>query len=703
MICKNCGSTQPDDAKFCSNCGSTIETENNINTVKTTESQPVEEQVENNQPSNEQNSESTDQLEKEQPVFDTVENQKEKTALDGTKGKIKSFWNNLDLFNKIETVGAIFVCIFLFAALCRGKVFPIIISVLQLGGLLVAFLIHRGNIKCNLNWLKYAVLAVAIIFSGLYFSSYKWLDMPNISIFDTSKSDTPYSAQVCVGKDKDVVEIDFSAAGFNNIEQEPIEDLELFEADEYGKVETVSINGVSDFKGNKEFKSNSRVVIKYHAFKKIAVPLSSEEIKSMDTESVLNEFEKSGFFQLSTDEKYDIDPDENKVDFENIISIDGTDSFEKGAKFSPNADISLVTHRPYQKYSLKVIIDFVPNLFFSKYDVKFEIGDHSEKLTHGNDAEFEYRLKQGDYTLTFTSTESRSVKGTIDLKLNGDVEACYKISCTSEKVNIETQYVENKGIVGENQAMVPSSSSNCKYKNYKNIKKAFKNAGFTNIKEKILYDIYWGFTDEGEVASVTIDGKASFKRGDVFAKDVEVIITYHMKEEDDPSKRQETTSNSTVTTESKETISSNNTIPMPVMNGSSLDSVVSVANKYGLSAQFSDEDWGNRTKMRGMSSSGLSINIVYSSSTKELLLVNIVTFTTLSTTQEQKDFIKEIAKVACPLSDSSAVSSWVNNNIGKTNETKINNVTYELFTGPTGNLCYNAGNAEWEAWDIATH
>ena len=176
-----------------------------------------------------------------------------------------------------------------------------------------------------------------------------------------------------------------------------------------------------------------------------------------------------------------------------------------------------------------------------------------------------------------------------------------------------------------------------------------------------------------------------------------------MKEEADPSKKQETTSNSTVNTESKKATSPNDTIPMPVMNGSSLDSVVNVAGKYGLSAQFSDEDWGNGTKMRGMSSSGLSINIVYSSSTKELLLVNIVTFTTLLTTQEQKDFIKAIAKVACPLKDSSSVSSWVNNNIGKTNETKINNVTYELFTGPTGNLCYNAGNEEWEAWDIAIH
>ena len=69
--------------------------------------------------------------------------------------------------------------------------------------------------------------------------------------------------------------------------------------------------------------------------------------------------------------------------------------------------------------------------------------------------------------------------------------------------------------------------------------KVFKDAGFTNIKTEILYDIVLGWTEEGEVDKVSINGKTDFNRGDIFAKDASVTITYHMKEEDDPNKPEE--------------------------------------------------------------------------------------------------------------------------------------------------------------------
>ena len=89
--------------------------------------------------------------------------------------------------------------------------------------------------------------------------------------------------------------------------------------------------------------------------------------------------------------------------------------------------------------------------------------------------------------------------------------------------------------------MVPTSASDCMFENYKDIEKQFKKAGFTNIKTKILYDIYWGWTEEGEVDSVTINGDDDFIRGDIYDKDSKIVITYHMKEEDDPNKPVETT------------------------------------------------------------------------------------------------------------------------------------------------------------------
>lgn len=94
--------------------------------------------------------------------------------------------------------------------------------------------------------------------------------------------------------------------------------------------------------------------------------------------------------------------------------------------------------------------------------------------------------------------------------------------------------------VGEGEVAVPASASDFKYENYEDVQKDLQDAGFTNITTEILYDIVWGWTEEGEVDSVSIDGKTSYDKGEVFSKDAPIVITYHMKEEDDPNKPVET-------------------------------------------------------------------------------------------------------------------------------------------------------------------
>ena len=94
--------------------------------------------------------------------------------------------------------------------------------------------------------------------------------------------------------------------------------------------------------------------------------------------------------------------------------------------------------------------------------------------------------------------------------------------------------------VGEGEVAVPSSAADYKYDNYQDVQKDLENAGFTTITTEILYDIVWGWTEEGEVKSVSIDGRTDYEKGEVFKQDAPIIITYHMKEEDDPNKPTET-------------------------------------------------------------------------------------------------------------------------------------------------------------------
>ena len=91
----------------------------------------------------------------------------------------------------------------------------------------------------------------------------------------------------------------------------------------------------------------------------------------------------------------------------------------------------------------------------------------------------------------------------------------------------------------QDEIKVPENASSYKYDDYQDVQNSLSQAGFTNIDTEIQYDIVFGLTKEGEVESVSIDGNSEFKKGDLFKKDAQVIITYHMKEEDDPDKASE--------------------------------------------------------------------------------------------------------------------------------------------------------------------
>lgn len=88
--------------------------------------------------------------------------------------------------------------------------------------------------------------------------------------------------------------------------------------------------------------------------------------------------------------------------------------------------------------------------------------------------------------------------------------------------------------VGEDEAAVPASAQAFKYEDYRDVQKRLETAGFINISTNIKYDIIWGWTDEGEVDSVSVDGRTDYEEKDVFKKDAPIIITYHMNADDDP-------------------------------------------------------------------------------------------------------------------------------------------------------------------------
>lgn len=273
----------------------------------------------------------------------------------------------------------------------------------------------------------------------------------------------------------------------------------------------------------------------------VAAPYGAAECLEQDYTTIQTAFYAAGFTNIEAEKVEDLQAtDVDKVNTIDAISVGGKTDFTKEQEFQSDDEV-LIRYHGYAKCNVKIHVDFVPNLIFSKYDVNLLLNGIEEgTLTHGEDQDFEFSIDPGEYTLTFESAESSSVKGEVTLTVDCDIEASYKIACSSDKVSVETLYVDRLTELADGEVKLDVAASEYKHKNYEDVAAALKMLGFTNIKYEVLYDIVLGWTDDGEVESVSIADKTDFNRGDVFPADAEIVITYHMPEDDDPNKTTET-------------------------------------------------------------------------------------------------------------------------------------------------------------------
>lgn len=455
-FCRDCGAEIHENDKFCPNCGVNLSATDHIKEYSVNNGgvnddipQKEVEDIETNDISKETEPSSNDSL------------------MDKGKNEIMKFWNKLDAFFKVVAIFCVITVIMLLIALGKHNIFAIIFSVFQIGGIVVASLMHKAIIKIEKTWVKYVVLAACICLMILNCMSYSW-ELPVLDrMSDITKDDT----------------------------EEPVN---------------------------------------------VVVPIDGSECVDMDYSSVESAFRDVGFWNISLDEAEDLKYDEtDKVGNVISVSIAGNQEFKKGQEVSADTEI-VITYHSLKKCKVSIHINFISNLIFNKYDVEYDFGGcEYGTMTHGEDTDFEVSVEPREYTLEFVSCDSPSVKGEAVLNVEGDINASYNIYCNSDKISVDVDYVEQLGAVTENEIMMPAKASDYKFQNYQDVEKSLRELGFSNISTKILYDIHFGITEEGETEKVSIDGKSDFNRGDIFSKDAKIVITYHMNEEDDPNKVQE--------------------------------------------------------------------------------------------------------------------------------------------------------------------
>lgn len=344
---------------------------------------------------------------------------------------------------------------------------------------------------------------------------------------------TTSSADGYIGTDYEEVVAQLEDAGFTNIELQEVQDLTSESDMGDGEVGAISIDGATDFAKGAKFEADAPVIITYHTIPKLPIPISSDDLQDYDHEAVAAMFAESGFTNVSVEVVYDIDPTQG-IEFENEVEIDYLSFFEQGEEVPFDAQVAVICHRPYELYTVKIHVNFIANLLFNRYDVSLEIDDSEETLKHGNDGDFEFELREGEYTLAFVSEDSTSVKGEVTLYVDCDIDASYEITCGGDEITVKEEYLDRKQELAADEVKVLTDKTEFWFENYEDVIKILKEWGFTNIKEEPMYDIYLGWTDEGEVDEVSIDHSDDYKRGDIFKKDVEVVVSYHMPYEDDP-------------------------------------------------------------------------------------------------------------------------------------------------------------------------
>lgn len=150
----------------------------------------------------------------------------------------------------------------------------------------------------------------------------------------------------------------------------------------------------------------------------VAAPYGAAECLEQDYTTIQAAFYAAGFTNIEAEKVEDLQAtDVDKVNTIDAISVGGKTDFTKEQEFQSDDEV-LIRYHGYAKCNVKIHVDFVSNLIFSKYDVNLLLNGIEEgTLTHGEDQDFELSIDPGEYTLTFESAESSSVKGEVMIEI----------------------------------------------------------------------------------------------------------------------------------------------------------------------------------------------------------------------------------------------------------------------------------------------
>ena len=404
--CPKCGAKLVDNAKFCPKCGASVKVIDNF----------LADAVQQND-------------EKFQDKVEEVKESdlKDKQSLgDGIKNKLSNKWNSLDTFCKIITVGILITIIMLLISIILHRGLSIFISIIQGLGFLLALLLHKGIIKSQKKWLKFIALTVAIFMVILnimscFIGNKSENTKTNSNVVEEEKPITiqlPVGTDDCMGNNYLEINNILSESGFVNISLEAIEDLQPSESDKVGQIETVSINGNTNFEKDQTFQENAKIIINYHAYAKCTVNIHVNFVPNLVFSKYDVDFNFDGENEgtlthgENADYQLTVDPGEYSVEF---VSVDSS-SVKGETTVKVNGDV---------KVSYKI------ECYKDKISIEIEDGDEADDAKNA-ESEAEEDTKNSGKEDTVSEAEE-----------NLTVDNCPELAAMlSNKAEIDASYSE---------------------------------------------------------------------------------------------------------------------------------------------------------------------------------------------------------------------------------------------------------------------
>ena len=414
-------------------------------------------------------------MSKKKDVLDEV-NEEKKDKENTLKKKIINIWNKLNAFEKVTSILGIIVFILLCFALIIDKDDLVRVSVIQIIGITIAFLLERNIIKTNKKWIKYIILLICFLMLGTYVDYFKNSIIKENSKsknydvnFKEEKTNIPWDQIILLDKIPKT-KSDIGKIIYNSDEKLELKVNDIAIKDFYNYIEDCKIKGYTIYIEKEEysFKAYSTdefvLNLNYYQYTK-ELRISLEKIEKLGN----IEWSNSELAKLLPIPKFDkgkVISDTKKLYSINIaeMNLNQFNEYieqckEKGFKNEIKRTDKRFEAKDDQKnklnieyignnrvtikleeaiYDIKLKVKFNKNIILNKYDIKMYIDNmYKADLLHGESKEFELTLDKGKHKISFDTLKDKTIKGDIDLEITKDETIELKVNSNTNDISVE--------------------------------------------------------------------------------------------------------------------------------------------------------------------------------------------------------------------------------------------------------------------------